>query len=372
VKRTITPSVATKAAENKTRVACQTARQAGLRYVTEADLANGLRRVNTGRGFRFVTANGRPVRDVKILGRIMSLAIPPAWTDVRISVHEHGHLQATGRDTRQRRQYRYHPQWRAARDQTKYSKLLVLALYLKRIRRRVRRDLALPALPQQKIVAAIVRLLEQSLIRVGNEEYRRQNNSYGLTTLRNRHVTIQRAVVRFSFVGKSQISHSVEVDDAKIAKIVSACRSLPGHELFEFVDEAGKIHKVTSADVNSYLREVTGEEISAKDFRTWAGSVLMLQELYNLPPGSSANAARRNVAHAVELVATRMGNTKSVCRRSYIHPRIIDAYLENRLPPRPASMRRRNTPVDNLSQIERRLVEILQDTKSKNWSGESG
>jgi DNA topoisomerase-1 len=306
----------------------RSARAAGLRYVTDA--APGIAREGEPGGFRYRRA-GKAVRDEATLGRIRSLAIPPAWRDVWICARDDGHLQATGRDARGRKQYRYHPRWRETRDETKYGRLAAFAKALPRIRRRTGRDLARPGLPREKALAAVVRLLEATLIRVGNEEYARENESFGLTTLRGRQVRIDGATLRFRFRGKSGVQHTVELTDRRLARIVRRMRELPGEELFGYLDEAGGTRPIESGDVNEYLKESAGEAFTSKDFRTWAGTLLCARELRKLAPPASEAEGRRHLVQAVASVARALGNTKAVCRKCYIHPRVIDAYLEGRL-----------------------------------------
>ena len=305
------------------------ARAAGLRYVL--DDGPGIRRARRGKGFRYLGPDGKPIRDAETLRRIRSLVIPPAWTDVWICPRPNGHLQATGRDARGRKQYRYHPRWRAVRDETKYDRVIAFGLALPRIRARVEADLALPGLPRDKVLATVVRLLETTLIRVGNEEYARTNGSFGLTTLRDRHVQIEGGTVHFAFRGKSGVKHRIDVRDARLARVVRRCRDLPGHELFRYLDEDGVTHTVDSADVNDYLREAAGEEFTAKDFRTWASTVLAAQALREFAAFDSQIQAKRNVVSAIEAVAGRLGNTASVCRKCYVHPAVVDAYLDGSL-----------------------------------------
>ena len=311
------------------------ARSAGLRYVT--DDAPGIRRVRGGRGFVYREAAGRRVRDEATLARIRSLAIPPAWTDVWICPSESGHVQATGRDARGRKQHRYHPRWQAVSDETKYHRMIAFGRALPRIRRRVDADLSRRTLSREKILATIVRLLERTLIRVGNREYARANGSFGLTTLRARHVDVAGAAVRFEFRGKRGIEHSIDLRDRRLARIVRQCQELPGHELFQWIDESGNRSTVDSADVNAYLRELSGEDFTSKDFRTWAGTVLAARALGALPPAPSETAARKDLVRAVDTVARRLGNTRAVCRRSYVHPAVVDAYLEGALPACPSA-----------------------------------
>jgi DNA topoisomerase-1 len=312
------------------------ARAAGLTYTR--DDKPGIRRVRAGHAFRYLTANGRPVKP-RYLNRIRSLAIPPAWTDVWICPNPRGHLQATGRDARGRKQYRYHPRWREIRDGTKYGRMTAFGRALPAIRRRTETDLRRPGLPRPKVLAAVVKLLEKTFIRVGNVEYARDNRSFGLTTMRDGLVKISRSRVRFIFRGKSGVAHELDLDDRRLARIVRQCRDLPGQELFQYRDEEGAVVDVGSADVNAYLKDVTGEDFTSKDFRTWAGTVLAATLLRaceaadsRLRPRASARQAaaraKRNILSAIDQVAKRLGNTRAVCRTSYVHPAVIDAYLD--------------------------------------------
>jgi DNA topoisomerase-1 len=303
----------------------QTARQAGLRYVS--DEQPGITRKSGRLGFTYVRPNGRPVRSPAELKRISALAIPPAWTDVWISPDPRGHVQATGRDARGRKQYRYHPRWRAHTDETKYSRLGEFAAALPKIHARVGRDLARPGLPREKVVAAVVQLLEKSLIRVGNDEYAKANGSFGLTTMRDRHVTINGATVHFEFRGKSGKRHRVDVNDRRLATIVKRCRDLPGQELFQYMNGDGRRQTIESADVNAYLKAATGRDFTAKDFRTWAGTTLAAEALRHLGPPRSKGEAERHVRDAVDAVAGLLGNTRTVCRASYIHPAVLAGYV---------------------------------------------
>ncbi|HWA97567.1 MAG TPA: hypothetical protein VG713_03720 [Pirellulales bacterium] len=305
------------------------AHEAGLRYVT--DEMPGIHRRKRGSGFAYIDGDGKSVRDRETLARIRSLAIPPAWTDVWICPLAYGHLQATGRDTRRRKQYVYHPSWREVRDQTKYGRMIVFAQALPRIRQRVLADLRRRGLPREKVLAAVVRLLEMTLIRVGNDEYARQNDSYGLTTLHDDHVRVRGSKIRFEFRGKSGVEHEIDLEDPRLARIVRQSQDLPGEELFQYLDEDGQVRDIGSGDVNEYLRKVAGEPFTAKDFRTWAGTVLAAQALQEFEDFDSDAAAKRNITRAVERVAGRLGNTKSVCRKCYIHPAVIDAYLDRNL-----------------------------------------
>ena len=305
------------------------AEAAGLRYVS--DEAPGIRRKRAGKSFTYVKPDGERVSDEKVLGRIKALAIPPAWTDVWICPQANGHIQATGRDAKGRKQYRYHPRWREVRDAVKYDKMLDFAEALPRIRERVDKDLARPGMPREKVLAAVVRLLEQTRIRVGNDEYAAQNKSYGLTTLQDRHVTVNGSTMRFKFKGKSGKEHEVELHDRRLAKIVRACREMPGQELFQYVDEAGVSHDINSADVNGYLHEIAGEEFTAKDFRTWAGTVLAATALGGMEGFSTKAQAKKNIVRAVESVSHKLGNTKAVCRKCYVHPAVFEGYLDGTL-----------------------------------------
>jgi DNA topoisomerase-1 len=303
----------------------ESAQAAGLRYV--ADTAPGIRRRRVGRSFSYRGADGQLIRDRATLGRIRSLAIPPAWTDVWICPSPRGHLQATGRDARGRKQYRYHPDWHRTRDETKYERLLAFGRALPEIRRRVEADLARPGLPREKVLATVVKLLETTLIRVGNDEYARQNRSFGLTTLKDRHVEIDGATLRFRFRGKSGVTHEVGLRDRRLARVVRRCQELPGQELLQYLDDAGQPRDVGSADVNQYLAEIAGD-FTAKDFRTWAGTVLAARALEEVEAFDSQAQAKKNVVRAIESVAERLGNTPSVCRKCYVHPLVIESYLE--------------------------------------------
>jgi DNA topoisomerase-1 len=304
----------------------ESAKAAGLSYVTDG--RPGLRRRRIGRGFVYVDADGRRLRDRAMLARIRALAIPPAWREVWICATPHGHIQAVGRDARGRKQYRYHARWREVRDETKYERMLAFARILPRIRARVRADLTRPGLPRDKVLATVVRLLETTLIRVGNEEYARTNRSFGLTTLRTRHVAVRGAMLRFHFRGKGGKEHAVDVRDPRLARIVRQCQDLPGQELFQYVDDGGQRQTIDSADVNAYLREIAGEEFTAKDFRTWAGTVLAALALAEVASFSTRREARRNITRAVESVASRLGNTPAISRRCYVHPAVIEAYMD--------------------------------------------
>ncbi|MBV8777574.1 MAG: DNA topoisomerase IB [Alphaproteobacteria bacterium] len=304
------------------------ARAAHLRHV--GDDAPGITRHKARHGFDYRDTDGQLIADTDTLGRIKSLAIPPAWTNVWICPQANGHIQATGRDARGRKQYRYHPRWRQTRDETKYGRMLMFARALPRIRARVAADLRRRGLPRDKVLAAIVRLLELTLFRIGNAEYSRTNKSFGLTTLRDRHAVIEGDEVRLSFRGKHGIRHEGRLTDPRLARIVKNCRDLPGYELFQYLDSDGSRHAVDSADVNDYLRVASGEDITAKDFRTWAGTQLAALALRELA-GVEDEVKKSAIVRAVEHVAKHLGNTAAVCRKCYIHPAIFDGYLDGTL-----------------------------------------
>jgi DNA topoisomerase-1 len=301
------------------------AKAAGLRYVTDAK--PGMHRVAHGKNFRYLDADGKPVRDEETLARIKSLVIPPAWTDVWICASANGHLQATGRDARGRKQSRYHPRWREVRDETKYERMIAFGDALPLIRKQVDHDLARHGLPREKVLATIVRLMETTSIRVGNVEYARENGSFGLTTMRNRHVAVHGAKVTFDFKGKSGVHHTIDVENKRLARIVQQCHDLPGYELFQFLDHEGNRHSIDAADVNDYLHQITGQHFTAKDFRTWAGTVLTAMLLREFEPYESQTQAKKNVIQAIKSVAARLGNTPSVCRKCYIHPAVLEHYF---------------------------------------------
>jgi len=303
----------------------ESAKLAGLRYVSE--IGPGIRRRRAGRGFVYLTGHG-PLRDRATLARIRSLAIPPAWTEVWICPSPAGHLQAVGRDARGRKQYRYHPRWRETRDESKYTRMVAFARALPRIRRRVDADLARRGLPREKVLATVVRLLETTLARVGNAEYARANKSFGLTTLRDRHVDVDGAEVRLQFRGKGGKEHELGVRDPRVARVVRRLQDLPGQELFQYLDDDGVRRSIDSGDVNAYLREISGDDFTAKEFRTWAGTVLAALALQEFEKFDSATQAKRNVVRAIEAVATVLGNTPAISRKCYVHPAVLDAYME--------------------------------------------
>jgi DNA topoisomerase-1 len=300
-----------------------------LRYY--ADAQAGITRRRAGRGFRYLTPDGRPVRDPHTLAWIKSLAVPPAWTDVWICPDPFGHLQATGRDARGRKQYRYHPLYRQRRERAKFDRLVEFGRALPRIRRRIKADLSQSGLPRSKVLAAVIRLLELTLIRVGNEEYARLNRSFGLTTLRGRHVRVEGPRLRFRFRGKSGSAVEVDLSDRRIARVVARCQELPGQELFQYVDDGDESHPIASEDVNDYLREVSGLDVTAKTFRTWAATVLACRALSRVEQDDRQQMARRQVVAAMRDVASRLGNTPAVVRQSYVHPAVLDAFLDGTL-----------------------------------------
>lgn len=301
-----------------------------LEYVS--DLMPGIRRRRTRSGFRYVDCAGKPLGDGEEVRRIRRLAIPPAWSDVWISPIANGHLQASGRDARGRKQYRYHSRWREVRDRSKYERTLDFARALPALRARVEQDLGRPGLPRDKVLATIVRLLELTLIRVGNEEYALTNGSFGLTTLRKRHIHLEGPKLRFEFKGKSGKKHIIGVNDRRISRIVRRIEEIRGQPLFQYIDEDGERRQVSSGDVNAYIREATGGDFTAKDFRTWAGTVLAATAL-NAIDGEQECATKKDLVRVVEEVARQLGNTPAVCRNCYIHPLIIDSYLGGELRP---------------------------------------
>jgi len=307
----------------------EAAEAAGLRYVSDA--RPGIRRKKAGKGFTYIRPDGSRLTEPDTLRRIKALAIPPAWADVWICPFADGHIQATGRDIKGRKQYRYHARFRAVRESTKYEHVVAFANALPSIRERVRQDMEQRGLPREKVLATVVHLLETTLIRVGNDDYAKQNNSYGLTTLKNRHVAVDGNEVRFRFTGKSGKQWFLRLRDRRVAKIMKACQDLPGQELLQYVDEAGNCQDVTSTDVNDYLKEITGKDITAKDFRTWAGTVLAAMALAELESFDSAAQAKRHLRAAVEKVSARLGNTPTICRKCYIHPDVLNSYMDGKL-----------------------------------------
>jgi DNA topoisomerase-1 len=334
------------------------ARSAGLVYTSDAQ--PGIVRIKRGKSFVYRSAQKRAVRDKVTLARIRSLVIPPAWTDVWICTNPRGHLQATGRDVRGRKQYRYHPKWRQVRDSTKYERVIAFGQALPQIRRRTDADLRRDGLPREKVLAAVVRLLEKTFIRVGNDEYARENNSFGLTTMRDGHVKVSGSNVRFIFRGKSGVEHALALDDRRLAKIVKQCRDLPGQELFQYKDENGAVIDIGSGDVNAYLKDITGEEFTSKDFRTWAGTVLAARLLREYEQVDSEARAKKNVVAAIEEVAKQLGNTRAVCRKCYVHPAVIDAYMDGTMIKTVAQRARAVKAVGKLTAAETAVLGLLQ------------
>lgn len=307
----------------------EAAHYAGLYYIS--DTQPGIRRQRRGKGFRYLEVDGKPVRDETTLQRIRQLRIPPAWQDVWICERTDGHLQATGRDARGRKQYRYHEHWRTIRDATKYHRMIAFGEALPQIRARITRDLALPGLQREKVLATIIRLLESTMIRVGNTEYARTNRSYGLTTMRDRHVKIAGAELRFAFRGKSGKHHTISIHDRRLATIVKRCQDIPGYHLFQYFDAAGQRQSIDSADVNDYLRTISDQDFTAKDVRTWAGTVMAACALWDMEQFASETEAKRNIVQAIKHVASRLGNTPAICRQCYVHPDVIAGYLDTSL-----------------------------------------
>ena len=337
---------------------------AGLRYVS--DRRPGIRRRRAGKGFAYTDPAGQPVRDRATLARIRAIVIPPAWTDVWICTRANGHIQATGRDARGRKQYRYHARFREARDAAKYERMIAFGEALPRIRERAEQDLRLPGMPRERILGAVVRLLDETSIRVGNEEYRKQNHSFGLTTLRTAtRQTRRERGVRFEFVGKGGKQHRVELHDRKLARVIRECQELPGQELFQYLDEDGLRRTVESDDVNAYLREISGGDFTAKDFRTWNGTVVAMRLLRVCPPCESAAAAKRQVTQAIKSVAEVLGNTAAVCRKAYVHPVVVNAYLEGSLQPEAGL----DKPDDGLSEEEMCVLELLRRSAEEQPQG---
>jgi len=345
----------------KTTSAPEAARDASLRYVL--DTTPGFQRIASKAGFRYTDAAGRTVRDRATLARIQSLAIPPAYTDVWICPAANGHLQATGRDARQRKQYRYHPRWREVRDGSKYGRIIEFARALPKLRKQLARDLRRPGLPLAKVVAAIVSLLEQTLIRVGNEEYARTNGSFGLSTLRDRHVRIHGGTIHFQFKGKSGIRAEIDLHDRRLARVVRRCQDLPGQELFQYLDDDGQRHTVGSADVNAYLRAVLGGDFTAKDFRTWNGTVHAAAELGACLVFQSMAEGKRNVVAAIGRVAVRLNNTPAVCRNCYVHPVVIDSYLRGSLPKVISSAAKSSRGLRSEERVVLRILAAERDRK---------
>jgi DNA topoisomerase-1 len=334
----------------------KSARAARLRYATGDK--PGITRTRKGKGFIYKDRAGRVIRDARTLARVRALALPPAWTDVWISSDPRAHLQATGRDAAGRKQYRYHADWTAERDSTKYFRMLAFAAALPAVRKRTRRDMMGPAACRARVLATVVELLAKTAIRIGNEEYTRKHRSHGLTTLKDRHVSIRGRRVRFAFRGKSGVFQTVEIEEPRLATAVRQCQDLPGQTLFQYRDEHHRVRGLSSSDVNTYLREISGGPFSAKDFRTWAGTLAAAEALDEMPAPSSKTAGNRWIVKAVDRVAGALGNTRAVCRNGYIHPAVFDAYLAgvtlSDVPPV------RSKAMNGLTDAEARLVSLLQ------------
>jgi len=305
------------------------AEEAGLRYVS--DEQPGYTRKRKGDDFEYFDTEGKRIRDETRLLRLKRLAIPPAYTDVWICPSPNGHLQATGRDARGRKQYRYHERWREVRDENKYDRMVVFGKALPQIRRRINRDLRRRGLPREKVLATVVQLLERTFIRIGNEEYAKENKSFGLTTMRNRHVDVTATKLKFSFRGKSGVRHEVDISDRRLAKIIRELQDLPGQDIFQYVDEEGQVRDIDSQDVNDYLREITGEDFTAKDFRTWAGTVLTAMALNAQEAFQNKTQAKKNIKDAISAVAKILGNTPAICRKCYVHPAVLETYLDGEM-----------------------------------------
>lgn len=348
----------------------ESAKAANLRYVTGE--GPGILRKRHGSGFVYLGPDDKPVRDRATLKRIRSLVIPPAWQNVWICPFENGHIQAVGRDAKGRKQYRYHPRYREIRDETKFGRMLAFGAALPKIRKQVEQDLALTGLPQRKVVAAIVRLLDETCIRIGNEEYAKANNSFGLTTFQDRHAQISGGTVRFHFRGKSNQEHDVTLRDPRLARIVKRCQDIPGQDLFQYETDNGEHAKVTSTDVNEYLREITQQDFSAKDFRTWHGTGQMCRQLAALGPGGSQSEVKKNIVQAVKETAKRLGNRPAVCRKYYIHPAVFESYVEQTIfavmPKEILDTADRTVGLGALEQAVLRLVESYVDAKQKKAS----
>ena len=336
----------------------EAAKLAGLRYTP--DSIRGIRRERLGAAFVYTGSNGQPVTNDQKLRRIRALAIPPAWADVWICPHPNGHLQVTARDARGRKQYRYHPKYRAIRDETKFDRIMDFSRVLPAARQAIEAHLGLPGLPRQKVLATVVWLLERTLIRVGNIEYARENETFGLTTLENRHVSVRGRTVTFSFTGKSGVEHTMSIEDSRIARIVQRCQTLPGEPLFQYVDADGNRQDVDSGAVNEYLREIAGPGITAKDFRTWAGTMLAAGALREIGPTRLLKHKKSNIAKAIDRVAERLGNTRAVCRQYYIHPVVLEAYQRGHVIPPAERAPKRRAPARKLRADEIAVLRFIE------------
>ncbi len=334
------------------------AKLVGLHYTT--DEMPGIRRKKHGKSFTYTDASGKTVKDAKTLKRIKSLVIPPAWTDVWICSSDAGHMQVTGKDAKGRKQYRYHPLWNRMRNLTKYHRMVPFAELLPRVRQRIQLDLKKPGLPREKVLATIVELLERTLIRIGNEEYAKDNHSYGLTTMLNKHVTVNGSKLQFHFKGKSGVVHTIDISDSRLAKIVQKCQEIPGQHLFEYIDDAGNCQKIDSADVNAYLHDVLGEEYTAKDYRTWKGTVLMASHLQDLGTFTTQKDEKEKIREAIKRVSRTLGNTPSVCKNYYVHPVVLQAYHEGSLHVVFAKMSEQSGDMQFFKPEERAVLHLLK------------
>ncbi|HEY7985658.1 MAG TPA: DNA topoisomerase IB [Methylophilaceae bacterium] len=330
-----------------------------LQYVH--DEQPGWKRKRLRKTFQYLDLDGKPLRDAAHIARIKSLAIPPAWTDVWICAQANGHIQATGRDAKGRKQYRYHTRWRELRDDMKYENMISFGMHLPMIRKKVARDLTEAGLTRDKVIATIIFLLEKTMIRIGNDEYAHHNKSYGLTTLRNRHLDIQGADLLFHFVGKSKVEHRISLHDPKLARIVKQIKELPGQELFQYMDGDGQRHKINSADVNEYLQEITGEQYTAKDFRTWAGTLQTTIALAQFQQFENMTQAKSNVVLAINAAAKKLGNTPTICKKCYVHPGIIQSYMSGELFPLIVNKQLESANKNELSEMEQCVITLLRD-----------
>jgi len=346
----------------------KSADHAGLHYVTDG--VPGITRRRSGKGWSYYDAEGALITDQDVRARIKKMAIPPAWTEVWICPDPDGHIQVTARDARGRKQYRYHPTYRATRDQSKFRRMLEFSEILPILRERVERDLRTGELTRRQVLATVVRLLEKTLIRVGNDEYARANRSYGLTTLRRKHVKVEGGVLRFIFRGKSGVDHSISVNDPQLARIVQRCWDIPGHVIFKYLDASGKRRPITSDDVNEYLQQISGREITAKDFRTWGGTMVAAVALHEMGPAGSRREADRNIVQALDAVAERLGNTRTVCRKYYVHPGLLEAYHMGLTAPVPSALqqraKRRKVSATALRRDEVAVLQFLLETTAVN------
>ncbi len=344
------------------------ARAAHLRYVNNGE--PGIQRKRAGKGFSYIGPDGQRIDDKATRDRIAALVIPPAWTDVWICADEDGHVQATGRDDRGRKQYRYHPRWQEIRGETKFNRMMLFGQALPKIRAQVEKDLSRRGLPREKVLAAVVRLLGSTFIRVGNMEYARDNDSFGLTTMRDEHVDVHGATIHFEFRGKSGKNHVVEMKDRRLAKIVRNAQDVPGQDLFQFTDDQGSAHRITSADVNAYLQDASGDSFTAKDFRTWGGTILALQALAGLEPFATEAACKENLVAMYQSVAEHLGNTVAVCRKYYVYPLIAELYRSGKLVDAATSNRRDpDGDAPGLQQWEQRLIGILNRENGTKTAG---